>query len=730
MADAAEKTRSVSDPNSQDYDPESPHYDVTADSSSKYYVGPVNTDHKSGDEIRAEVASAVDNVIPGGWLGELFQPMKDKLVQSAYTGQVEAAREGLADGMDLRSPGEAPKTMWENASHEQMVDIISTNADSGAVAVTSEEWVRLGNDLSEHQKAFGGAINDSLSNWEGDAGDAARKHLAEVAKWLGSTANGAVLAGRQQEIHSQTLNETQKAMAANPPVPFSAADANARLAQITNPVQFAMQFAVEMGSYHQQKAARDQAAQVMNRFDETIAGAVTTPKFTAPPTLARTASTTLARQGQGAPGQDDQVKALRSERMDGPGAGDDPSDPGGREDAVPEIPGTSDTLAGQGGQSGSVPEIPGGAGGPGGSVPGMPGSGVPGNAGVPGIPDGARVPGMPGGSVPGIPGSGVPGNVGVPAAAQAPGGFSGGSVPDIPGGAGFSGGTGASGFTPPASVPDLPRGNTIPSGSFSGGGNVPGSGFVPSINSPAARDGERTARMPTVGPQQNRPSVPNLPGGNRIGGGSLGGGAPGGGVPGGGRGSIPGIPGGNTPGGVPGGGRGSIPGIPGGNTPGGVPGGGRFGPGGVPDIPGSGTSTGSSFGPRGGFGPTGGGAGGGMPGGGGIGGGGGMPGGPGGGMAAGRGGPLGGGTSMGAGMVGEEPVVRSGPQQGAAGARGASGAGGMPMGGMGGGAGGGRDEDKEYRVAEYLEGDSELFSPDAVVHPPVIGDWANKQDWK
>ncbi|HEX6351407.1 hypothetical protein [Actinophytocola sp.] len=769
QADALEKTRSVSDPDSPDYDPDSPHYDVTSDSSSPFYVGPVTDDHKSGDQIREEVTATIDEAlpVPGGWLGEVFEPVKDGLVQSTYTDRVEAEREGLVDGMDLRSPGEAPRTMWENASHEQMVEIISSNADSAAVAVTSEEWVRLGNELAEHQKAFGAAINDSLSNWEGDAGDAARTHLAEVAKWLGGTANGAVLTGRQQEIHSQTLNETQKAMAANPPVPFSSAEANARLAQITNPVQYAMQFAVEMRTYHQQRAARDQAAQVMTRFDETIAGAATTPKFTAPPTLARaTKMASASRPVQGTEGQ--ATLPQRPTRMDGSDAGTDPA----RQDAAPGIPATAGSPGG-----GSVPQLPRTAGGPGGqgfpgggSVPDIPAAGVPGGQGIPGagsvpdipatgipggqgVPGGGSVPGIPGttgvpggqgfpggGSIPGIPGSaGVPGGQAfpgsipdIPAAAQAPGGFQAGRVPDIPGTPGFSGGarssvpepppfalpdtspsgvngvggggsTGASGFTP--TVPDIPRGTTIPSGSGPGGGPS----FVPpTFPNPAAGGGERTARMPTT-----RPTVPNLPSGSQIGGGSLGGRVPGGNVPGGGR--IPDIPGGgNTPGG------GRIPGVPGGSN---VPGGGRFGPGGVPDIPGGSTSSGGSMGGAGsrGFGPTGGG----MPGGGM--GGGGVPGGGGAGAAAGRWGPVGNGASMGAGMVGEEPVARPGAQ-GSAGARGASGAG-MPMGGMG-GAGSQRDEEKEYKVAEYLEGDSELFAPDAVVHPPVIGDWANKQDWK
>ena len=82
-----------------------------------------------------------------------------------------------------------------------------------------------------------------MDSWQGDAGDAARSHLAGVSKWLGTTAQGVALTGRQQEIHSQTLNETMKQMEANPPVRFSATEANARLAGIVDPTAYAAQFA-------------------------------------------------------------------------------------------------------------------------------------------------------------------------------------------------------------------------------------------------------------------------------------------------------------------------------------------------------------------------------------------------------------------------------------------------------------------------------------------------------
>jgi hypothetical protein len=51
------------------------------------------------------------------------------------------------------------------------------------------------------------------------------------------------------------------------------------------------------------------------------------------------------------------------------------------------------------------------------------------------------------------------------------------------------------------------------------------------------------------------------------------------------------------------------------------------------------------------------------------------------------------------------------------------------MGGRGGAKGNG-DEDKEHRLADYLEPeDPSIFAADEVAAPPVIGDWKNT-DWK
>ncbi len=76
--------------------------DVTADPGSPCYIGPIGHDHTSGDEIRAQVTREVDD-----------------------------------EGVEIRDHGGAPSSVWDNASHEDMLRVINDNADSAAVTVTS-----------------------------------------------------------------------------------------------------------------------------------------------------------------------------------------------------------------------------------------------------------------------------------------------------------------------------------------------------------------------------------------------------------------------------------------------------------------------------------------------------------------------------------------------------------------------------------------------------------------
>ncbi|WP_410635583.1 hypothetical protein [Amycolatopsis sp. cmx-4-83] len=659
MAPTAE---SVSDPSSPDYNPRSPLYDVTADSSSKYFVGPLTTDKSpSGDEIREMATRQVDDEIRRGWLGPVVDPvLRDKKIQELYQQHLDDAKHGLDEGLTMRENGGAPKTLWANATHEQMNEAITQDANPATVAETSEEWVRVGNDLGTHQKTLADAINASTSNWQGGAGDAVREHLAGVGKWLGATAQGATLAGRQQEIHSQALNETQRQMVANPPVQFDLQSTNQKLMSMTDPVQYAAAAGEAMQTYRAQTAARDHAAQIMSQYDETIGAAVATPRFPAPPKLpTATATRQLAgTRPDGSAGAGGAQPLMARDAMDQNTADWKPASFDGAEIDPAGGPGGSGAGGSGAGGSGF-----GGAGIPGGGA-GSEGSGFSGS----GIPGGGSGSGVPGG---GAGGSGFSG-AGIPAASGGGAGFNPGSIPEIPGGS-FSG----SGI-PGSSVPGFDDSTTSsgfsPSGIPSSGGPG-GSGFTPG----------------------SIPNIPDIPGGGTTTGRGVG--------------PIPGF----TPPGID-----PITGLPTGTGPGGIPGGGT---GKMPTIGRGGGINGESIASRlGGIGGIGGGgAGGGSLGG--IGGGSGAGGGGVGGGVRGTGAGLGGGAASGAAAEAEAAAARNAGMAGKAGAAGSPGMGGMGAGAKG---GKGDNDKEHKAADYLESDDPNFFAGEQVVAPPVIGDWKNQ----
>jgi hypothetical protein len=339
------------------------------------------------------------------------------------------------------------------------------------MAETSEEWVRVGNELAVHQRNLAQAIDASTANWQGSAGDAVREHLAGVGRWLGATAQGATLAGRQQEVHSQTLSETQMRMAANPPVQFSPQEANARLQTITDPVQYAVQAQQDLQTYRAQQAAREHAAQIMTQFDDTIGAAVATPNFPAPPKLPGSGG---SADGGGSGG----AQPMQARR---PTVSAEPAAAG-----VPGGAPTSDSAPD--GAPGGVPGSPDGSGSPGGA-PGGSGSGGSGQGFTPpplNVPDSLSGSGFGGSGTPSGPhfddSTTSAGFSPQPSSANLPPL----NVPNLPGGGDTvrTGGGPLGGFTPPPFDPatSVPGGTTGPGGIGGSGGKVPTIGRTGGIN--------------------------------------------------------------------------------------------------------------------------------------------------------------------------------------------------------------------------------------------------------
>ncbi|WP_410606562.1 hypothetical protein [Amycolatopsis sp. lyj-109] len=620
-----------------------------------------------------------------------------------------AAAPAPAAGLELRPATGVPVTVWENVPHEQMMTEVTTNANPSAVAESAQEWLRIGEELQQHERALTRAIEESRTDWQGAGGDAARRHLTAVARWLGSTARGALLAGRQQQVHAQALEEVRRRMAANPPVAFSAETANARLQSITDPVEYARQLADDTRVRQAQEAAHAEAARIMTEFDRALAQAVVTPFFAAPPELpgvpVRSGLAPGADAAAGAPGRPvERLGAVSPVPAAGPGV---------------ETLVTSGVPAPGATGVGGVQPVPAGAG------PGV----------EPLVASGVPVPGATGvGGVQPVPAAGVPP---LPPEPPPPGSAEGtrpaagvrGEVPPLPQPDTRAARSDAAGSgVPPFPQPDVagrggvspfPQpGSTVPAGGSSvprpdpagrsgpppfpqpdaaGKGGVPfprpdaaGRGGVPSFPQPGSTVPSGASPFPQPG--SPLPGVPPHPDSTAASGARF----------------VPPIPpadpavAGRIPPPLPpdptsiGGTAGPRPLPPAAPTVSGAAGPGRvpsIAPGGVPSRAG-----GAGFGP---------------------------------GVRGGRrrddaersGGPWA--PELSGAVPGETPAGAPGGPRPPAGQQGAQ----TPLTGLP-RAGGKPAEDEEHRVADYLEADPELFAAEQPVVPPTLGDWKKNKNWK
>ena len=585
---------------------------------------------------------------------------------------------GASEGLELRPSTGVPSTVWDNVSHQEMMTAISTDANPAAVAESAREWLRVAEELVEHERALARAIDQSRGDWRGAGGDAVRRHLTAVGQWLGTTARGAQLAGRQQLLHALALEETRKRMAGNPPVEFSAEAANERLQHITDPVAYARQLAEDTRTRQAQQAAHAEAVRIMTEFDRTLAQAVVTPFFAAPPELPGVSARRPGGSGEATAVQSGHAVELGAEVTAQPGPAGTPApiaaaftaEPGG----APEVSGRPDAAEpGAGGpdgtaaKPGAVPPIPPPAAVPASGTPLTSRSDLPAAAGIPpGAPPDSTVAS---GAVPPVP----PAN---PVAASAFGGVPPDSatasraVPPVPPPGGFGG-------VPPVPPPGVVGG--VPSGSKVASRGVPP---IPPESTVASRAGVPPILPDSTGANRAG-AVPPIPPANPVTGSAFGGvpsSRPDGKA---GPGRIP--PPGST---AAGGSAGRV--APSGPVPR------PAGPGAVPPVP----SPGAVFG----------------------------------GLRGGR--PRGDSLRPGGPRVPEPsgavpaddpadtpatpgvPGVPAGQQGTQAPMAGVPRAGGKPA------------EDEEHRVADYLEADPELFAAEQPIVPPTLGDWKKNKNWR
>jgi hypothetical protein len=191
---------------------------------------------------------------------------------------------GGVEGIATRPAPEAPNALYDNVDHPTLKAMVTEQVDPEQVGQIGQTWVESGTRMTQFADEVAGAVNNSRTEWQGEAGDAARRFISDLGSWVGQAGQGAQLAGGHATQHAEALAAARNAMPE--PVEFDVDKANAELRQITDPVQLLNRYAEHMETYAAQQAAQRRAAEVVTAYDTALSEASAMPAFAPPPAMA------------------------------------------------------------------------------------------------------------------------------------------------------------------------------------------------------------------------------------------------------------------------------------------------------------------------------------------------------------------------------------------------------------------------------------------------------------
>lgn len=258
----------VSNPDSPGYSPDHHDYLPTTDPASPYYMppSPPRGSPEAIEEKRRVIAS-MGKALDGA----------DRHIAEVL------GRAGTDQGWDIDFYNEfgPPRTSWELIDHPTMTRAITSNADAPAVHEQAREWSKVGECLPGLVQAVEKGV--AQGGWQGSAATSAEQQFGWIARWIADVARGALSAGQQQAERAAVLGETQRQMAAVPPVEFDHRAADARLQQMTDLGEITRQVEHDDTMLQKQREAHARAADLMNHFDRTVASSGRAPLFPPPP---------------------------------------------------------------------------------------------------------------------------------------------------------------------------------------------------------------------------------------------------------------------------------------------------------------------------------------------------------------------------------------------------------------------------------------------------------------
>ena len=178
---------------------------------------------------------------------------------------------------------------WLTYSHDQLYDMVHQGVDVGAATAVAARWAKLGDSLQEIADELARALAASSEAWHGEAADMARGTITALSSWAADTSVTATDVAGCVSIEANAAETARRSMPEPPPGVRVPTPIPVHPVHGTSPMS-ALSSARDLmkdpsGPTIQQRAAHEEAARVMERFQnasQEVYGTV--PQF-APPAL-------------------------------------------------------------------------------------------------------------------------------------------------------------------------------------------------------------------------------------------------------------------------------------------------------------------------------------------------------------------------------------------------------------------------------------------------------------
>ncbi|GAB3294491.1 hypothetical protein [Parasphingorhabdus pacifica] len=217
----------------------------------------------------------------GAPLAHAMSAMKTDQQTTAY-GQQQATQ--LSAEQELRErPGALGSTHYLSFEHKQLASFVRDNFDTGTVHEVGRLYHDHGSKLIEFSDRIRTAAQKTEQNWTGDAGNAMRAHVTQVAEHMGHSGGAARLTANQVGMQAESGERAKNAMPEV--IEFDLKNELVNYASDPNPFTAVSRANDIVEKHEQSQQAHQQAAEVVTTMEGDFGeAAAKTPAFVpAPP---------------------------------------------------------------------------------------------------------------------------------------------------------------------------------------------------------------------------------------------------------------------------------------------------------------------------------------------------------------------------------------------------------------------------------------------------------------